>query len=184
MLQQILIGNLGADAEFKSENGHEFTAFRVGHNESWKDANGNKQTRTQWVDIVMNGKPNVLPYLKKGTMVFVIGSVTTRIYSSAKDHCMKAGLQISAQRVELLGGTTEAFPRQLVDSQGKIYPVQKWYHVDAKDCTLVSTNGQQFTIDSFGWCHPVAMSNVSVNYPNDSAEAQVEAVPKTNDEPF
>ena len=184
MLQQILIGNLGADAEFKSENGHEFTAFRVGHNESWKDANGNKQTRTQWVDIVMNGKPNVLPYLKKGTMVFVIGSVTTRIYSSAKDHCMKAGLQISAQRVELLGGTTEAFPRQLVDSQGKIYPVQKWYHVDAKDCTLVSTNGQQFTIDSFGWCHPVAMSNVSANYPNDSAEAQVEAEPKTNDEPF
>lgn len=184
MLQQILIGNLGADAEFKSENGHEFTAFRVGHNESWKDANGNKQTRTQWVDVVMNGKPNVLPYLKKGTMVFVIGSVTTRIYSSAKDHCMKAGLQISAQRVELLGGTTEAVPRQLVDSQGKIYPVQKWYHVDAKDCTLMSTNGQQFTIDSNGWCYPVAMSNVSANYPNESADAQVEAEPKTDDEPF
>lgn len=184
MLQQILIGNLGADAEFKSENGHEFTAFRVGHNESWKDSQGNKQTRTQWVDVVMNGKPNVLPYLKKGTMVFVIGSVTTRIYSSAKDHCMKAGLQISAQRVELLGGTTEAVPRQLVDSQGKIYPVQKWYHVDAKDCTLMSTNGQQFTVDSNGWCYPLAMSNVSANYPNDSAEAQVEAEPKTDDEPF
>lgn len=184
MLQQILIGNLGADAEFKSENGHEFTAFRVGHNESWKDSQGNKQTRTQWVDVVMNGKPNVLPYLKKGTMVFVIGSVSTRIYSSAKDHCMKAGLQISAQRVELLGGTTEAVPRQLVDSQGKIYPVQKWYHVDAKDCTLMSTNGQQFTIDSNGWCYPVAMSNVSANYPNDSAEAQVEAETKSDDEPF
>lgn len=184
MLQQILIGNLGADAEFKSENGHEFTAFRVGHNESWKDSQGNKQTRTQWVDVVMNGKPNVLPYLKKGTMVFVIGSVTTRIYSSAKDHCMKAGLQISAQRVELLGGTTEAVPRQLVDSQGKIYPVQKWYHVNAKDCTLMSTNGQQFSIDSNGWCYPITMSNVSVNYPNDSADAQVEAEPKTDDEPF
>lgn len=184
MLQQILIGNLGADAEFKSENGHEFTAFRVGHNESWKDSQGNKQTRTQWVDVVMNGKPNVLPYLKKGTMVFVIGSVSTRIYSSAKDHCMKAGLQISAQRVELLGGTTEAVPRQLVDSQGKIYPVQKWYHVDAKDCTLMSTNGQQFTIDSNGWCYPVAMSNVSANYPNDSAETPVEAETKSDDEPF
>lgn len=159
MLQQILIGNLGADAEFKSENGHEFTAFRVGHNESWKDANGNKQTRTQWVDVVMNGKPNVLPYLKKGTMVFVIGSVTTRIYSSAKDHCMKAGLQISAQRVELLGGTTEAVPRQLVDSQGKIYPVQKWFHVDTKDTKLMSTDGREFTIDSNGWCYPKTDAN-------------------------
>ena len=175
MLQQILIGNLGADAEFKSENGHEFTAFRVGHNESWKDTNGNKQTRTQWVDVVMNGKPNVLPYLKKGTMVFVIGSVTTRIYSSEKDHCMKAGLQISAQRVELLGGTTEAVPRELVDSQGRIYPVQKYYLVDAANCTLMSKSGQQFTVDSHGWCYPVAMSNVSANYQNDSANAQVEA---------
>ena len=184
MIQINVLGNLGADAEFKSENGHEFTAFRVGHNESWKDSQGNKQTRTQWVDVVMNGKPNVLPYLKKGTMVFVIGSVTTRIYSSAKDHCMKAGLQISAQRVELLGGTTEAVPRQLVNNQGRIYPVQKWYHVDTKDCTLMSTNGQQFTIDSNGWCYPVAMSNVSANYPNDSADAQVEAEPKTDDQPF
>lgn len=132
----------------------------------------------------MNGKPNVLPYLKKGTMVFVIGSVTTRVYSSSKDHCMKAGLQISAQRVELLGGATEAVPRQLVDSQGKIYPVQKWYHVDAKDTHLMSTNGQEFTVDPNGWCYPITMSNVSANYPNDSDDAQVEAEPKTDDEPF
>lgn len=184
MLQQILIGNLGADAEFKSENGHEFTAFRVGHNESWKDADGNKQSRTQWVDVVMNGKPNVLPYLKKGTMVFVIGSVTTRIYSSAKDHCMKAGLQINAQRVELLGGSNEAVPRQLVDSQGKIYPVQKWYRVKTKKTKLMSTDGREFTIDSNGWCYPIAMSNVSADYPKTDANGQTDKKQNDNDLPF
>ena len=184
MLQQILIGNLGADAEFKNENGHEFTAFRVGHTESWKDANGNKQSRTQWVDVVMNGKPNVLPYLKKGTMVFVIGSVSTRVYSSAKDHCMKAGLQINANRVELLGGSNEAVPRQLVDSQGQIYPVQKWYHVDTKDTKLMSTDGREFTIDSNGWCYPIAMSNVSAEYQGEQGKAQQGTDKKENEIPF
>lgn len=184
MLQQILIGNLGADAEFKNENGHEFTAFRVGHNESWKDANGNKQSRTQWVDVVMNGKPNVLPYLKKGTMVFVIGSVTTRVYSSAKDRCMKAGITVNANRVELLGGTNEAVPRQLVDSQGQTYFVQKWYHVNTKDTKLMSTDGREFTIDSNGWCYPIAMSNVSPDYPKTDANDQTGEKQHNNDQPF
>lgn len=176
MLQQIVIGNLGSDAEFKNENGHEFTVFRVAHTESWNDSAGQKQSRTQWVDVIMNGKPNVLPYLKRGTMVCVIGSVTTRVYSSAKDRCMKAGLTINAVRVELLGGSTESVPRNLYDQNGQLHEVQKFYHTDVTDSILMSQRGETFQVDANGWIFPVNNSNVSQDdhdEQSDTAPAEV-----------
>lgn len=178
MLQQIVIGNLGSDAEFKNENGHEFTVFRVAHTDSWTDANGNKQSRTQWVDVIMQGKPNVLPYLKRGTMIFAMGTVTTRVYSSAKDRCMKAGLTINASRVELLGGSTELVPRQLYDQNGQMVDVTKYYHVNYTQGILMNQRGEQFQVDENGWVFPLNQTNVSAdgnNEQSDTATAEVQA---------
>lgn len=161
MLQQIVIGNLGSDAEFKSENGHEFTTFRVAHTDSWNDANGQRQSRTQWIDIIMNGKPNVLPYLRRGTMVCVIGSVSTRVYPSAKDRCWKAGLTINAYRIELLGGNPDPVPRQLFDESGAIHDVSKFYHTDVVNSILMNSRGEQFQVDENGWIFPINETNVS-----------------------
>lgn len=180
MLQQIVIGNLGSDAEFKNENGHEFTVFRVAHTESWNDAAGQKQSRTQWVDVIMNGKPNVLPYLKRGTMVCAIGSLTTRVYSSAKDRCMKAGLTINAVRVELLGGSTESIPRNLYDQNGQLHEVQKFYHTDVTECTLMSQRGETFLVDPNGWVAPVITQNVS-QYEHDEQSDTATAEVSTSD---
>lgn len=154
MLQTMIIGNIGADAQFKSDNGHEFTTFRVAHTESWNDAAGNKQSRTMWVDVIMNGKPNVLPYLKKGTTVYVFGTTSTRVYSSEKDHCMKAGITINASRVELLSGNTDAVPGRLYDKNGQQHDVVKFYHTDVTSQMLFNTRGGSFNVDQNGWVFP------------------------------
>lgn len=154
MLQAILVGNLGADAQVQNSNGSEFVSFRVAHNDRWKDDNGQVHDQTYWVDCTLNGRPAVLEYLRAGTQVFVMGTLSARVYSSAKDRCMKAGLSIRVQRVELLGGQTDIIPRQLVDESGALHDVTKYFHTDVTGCVLSSTRGQQFAVDDNGWVVP------------------------------
>lgn len=158
MLQCTLIGNLGGNAEVKQADGREFVSFRVAHNDSYTDASGTKHDTVQWVDCTMNcdnGRPAVLPYLNAGTMVCVIGTIKTRIYSSEKDRCMKAGLTIRVQRIELLGGSSDAVPKRLYTSDGLQVDVAKWFHCDKKNVVLLNQRGQQFAVDKNGWIQPV-----------------------------
>ena len=154
MLQVTLIGNLGAAAEIKVADGREFITFRVAHNEAYTDAAGNKVERSMWVDCTMNcaaGRPAVLPYLQAGTLVCVQGSMRTRVYSSQKDRCMKAGVTIHVQRVELLGGAADPVPRRLYDDGGAMHDVTKYFFVaDMKKGTLMDTHGAQFQVEK-GW---------------------------------
>lgn len=154
MLQVTLIGNLGAAAEIKVADGREFVTFRVAHNEAYTDAAGNKVERSMWVDCTMNcaaGRPAVLPYLQAGTLVCVQGSMSTRVYSSQKDRCMKAGVTIHVQRVELLGGAADPVPRRLYDDGGAMHDVTKYYFVaDMKQGTLMDARGAQFKVEK-GW---------------------------------
>lgn len=157
MLQVNLIGNLGGNAEVKAADGREFVTFRVAHNESYTDSNGQKVDRTQWIDCTMNcngGRPAILPYLLAGTMVYVVGSMTTRVYSSAKDRCMKAGVTIHVQRIELLGGQSDPIPKRLYDQNGVQVDVTKFYHVESKGQELRDLKGNVFVSDANGWVQP------------------------------
>lgn len=162
MLQCTLIGNLGGNAEIKTAEGNEFVAFRVAHNESYTDAAGTKHERSQWVDCTMpcnNGKPAVLPYLLAGTMVCVQGSLSTRVYSSAKDRCWKAGITIRVTKIELLGGSSDPVPKRLYSDQGLQIDVQKFYHAQAPAGILRDTKGREYTVDDNGWVNPKQESN-------------------------
>lgn len=162
MLQAQLIGNIGGNAEIKSTDGREFVTFRVAHNESYKDAQDNKVTRTMWVDCTMNcdgGRPAVLPYLTAGTLVYVTGAISTRVYSSEKDRCMKAGITIRVARVELLGGQSDLVPKRLIDKDGLMYDVAKYYNVNAKNQIMTDTHGHQFNVDGKGWVTPKQEQN-------------------------
>lgn len=108
MLQMTIVGYLGADAEVKESNGKPFTTCRVAHTDKWKDDAEQVHESTTWVDVVISGRPKVVDYLKKGQLVFVQGSITLRVYSSEKDRCMKAGLTLNVNRIELLGGKSES----------------------------------------------------------------------------
>ena len=165
MLQTTCIGYLGADAEAKNENGKEFVAFRIANTDKWTDDAGNVHEETTWVDCIMNGRPAVFEYLKRGTQVFVTGSTRLRVYSSTKDRCMKAGLTISVRNVELLGGKSDPVPSQLIDTQtGAMVAVDKWFHAaqmvrdesQPEDVILLAKNNAQFHCSRGGWVTPFA----------------------------
>lgn len=160
MLVVTCIGHIGSDAEFKQSNGREFTTFRVAHTDRWTDEAGQVHENTTWVDCIMSGKPNVIEYLKKGQMVFVSGSCNLRVYSSAKERCMKAGMQVNVRQVELLGGKSDEIPSTLYDANtGAQVDVKKWYQIPAlvRDeqqpewIPLVSRSQERFVADRNGW---------------------------------
>lgn len=79
----ILIGNLGADPEIKSfQNGGKIANIRIATSEQWKDRmSGERKERTEWHNVVINGDGLVgvvERYLKKGSKVYIEGSLRTR----------------------------------------------------------------------------------------------------------
>lgn len=77
-----LIGNLGKDPEIKSmNNGKRVANFSVATTESWKDQSGEKQEKTEWHKIVIYNESLIKiveSYVKKGTKIYVEGSIYTR----------------------------------------------------------------------------------------------------------
>lgn len=107
MLKLELIGHLGADAQIVETDGRKFASCRVAHSESWKGQDGVKHEQTTWVDVNLQADSPVLPYLVKGTLIYVRGSFSTRVYSSQKDRCMKAGISLRAESIQLLSAAKE-----------------------------------------------------------------------------
>lgn len=76
------IGNLGADPEVRSlNNGGEVVNLRLAVSENWKDKDGNRQERTEWVQFVIfneNLAKVAKSYLRKGSKVYLEGQLQTR----------------------------------------------------------------------------------------------------------
>ena len=78
----ILVGNLGGDPEQRSmPSGNAVTNITVATSESWKDKQtGQQQERTEWHRVVFFNRLAEIAgqYLKKGSKVYVEGSLRTR----------------------------------------------------------------------------------------------------------
>ncbi|MBB3047465.1 single-strand DNA-binding protein [Litorivivens lipolytica] len=78
----ILIGNLGQDPETRyMPSGGAVTNVTLATSESWKDKNtGQPQERTEWHRVVFFNRLGEIAgeYLKKGSKVYVEGSLRTR----------------------------------------------------------------------------------------------------------
>jgi single-strand DNA-binding protein len=101
----ILIGNLGRDPEVKFlDGGRAVCNFSVACNETWKDKEGQKQERVEWVNIVAWGKLAELcgQYLKKGRQCFIEGKLQTDKYD--KDGSTRYSTKVVASEVTFLGG--------------------------------------------------------------------------------
>lgn len=158
MLMVFLIGNIGGDAQLQTKDGRKFTTFRVAHNDRWTDQDGNVHDSTMWVDCIVNDHPKVAEYLKAGATVCVIGRASTRLYSSAKDRCMKAGLTVNVERIELVGGKADSVPGVLYDTNGVEHKVIKYYFTDVASAQLFSRSNRAFQTDQSGWVSPVVTS--------------------------
>lgn len=184
MLQASVVGYLGADAEVKNVNGQEFTTCRVAHTDRWRDQAGQTHDSTQWIDLTLNGRPNVVEYLKQGTLVYAAGHVKLRCYSSEKARGFVAGLTISVVTIELLGGNSDAVPARLYDSAGNMVDVVKYYHCELSGAQLTNGRGKMFVSDDNGWVLPIQQAPAdvqqAVSQANQDAEA-TESLPMKDD---
>ena len=120
MIKMEIIGNLGADAQLQVYNGNRFVSFRIANTDAWTDkATGEIKKSTQWISCTLNGDGgNLLPYLKKGTKIFVRGNAQIVVYSSPKTHQMEAGVNLFVREIELCGGSKEeTHPQQPAPQQ-------------------------------------------------------------------
>jgi single-strand DNA-binding protein len=79
----ILIGNLGKDPEIRrTQDGRPIANLRIATSDSWRDkATGERREKTEWHSVVIfneNLCKIVEQYLKKGSKVFIEGSLQTR----------------------------------------------------------------------------------------------------------
>ena len=114
----ILIGNLGKDPETRyMPSGGAVTNITLATSESWKDKNtGETQERTEWHRVVFFNRlaEIVGEYLKKGSKIYVEGSLRTRKWQD-RDGQDRYTTEIVANEMQMLdskGGGQPSSERQ------------------------------------------------------------------------
>ena len=102
----IIVGNLGADPETRFlPSGEAVANIRVATTDRWKDkASGEMKEMTEWHRISFFGRLAEIAgeYLKKGSQVYVEGSLRTRKWQD-KDGNDKYSTEIRADQMQMLG---------------------------------------------------------------------------------
>ena len=106
----ILVGNLGADPETRYlPSGGAVTNIRIATSESWKDKqSGQQQERTEWHAVVFFNRLAEIAgeYLKKGSKVYVEGSLRTRKWQDQSGND-RYTTEIVASEMQMLDGRGE-----------------------------------------------------------------------------
>lgn len=82
----IVAGNAAADPDYRITNGGQAVcSLTLASNESYTDANGQKQDRVEWFRLIFWGKlaDVVNQYIKKGSALYAEGKIRTRSYDDA-----------------------------------------------------------------------------------------------------
>ena len=101
----VLVGHLGGDPETRfTPSGAAVANFNLATNESWKDANGELQDKTEWHRCVMFGKSAELAgeLLKKGQLVYMEGKLQTRNWED-KDGIKRYTTEVVCDMFTMLG---------------------------------------------------------------------------------
>jgi len=102
----ILVGNLGADPETRyTASGAAVTNIRIATSESWKDKQtGENQERTEWHRVVFFSRLAEIAgeYLRKGSQVYVEGSLRTRKWQDQGGQD-RYSTEIVANEMQMLG---------------------------------------------------------------------------------
>ena len=120
----IIVGNCGQDPETRYlPSGGAVTNVSIATSESWKDKNtGEQQERTEWHRIVFFNRLGEIAgeYLKKGSKVYVEGSLRTRKWQG-QDGSDRYTTEIVASEMQMLdsrggmeggGGYQQQAPQQ------------------------------------------------------------------------
>lgn len=102
----ILVGNLGADPENRfAPSGDAICNIRLATTETWRDkSTGERREATEWHRVVFFGKLAEIAgqYLKKGSQVYVEGSLRTRKWQDKEGHD-RYSTEIRGDVMQMLG---------------------------------------------------------------------------------
>jgi single-strand DNA-binding protein len=102
----IVVGNLGRDPEMRTfPSGDQVANVTIATTDKWKDKQtGEMKEATEWHRVVFNGRlaEIVGQYLRKGSQVYVEGSLRTRKWTD-KDGIEKFTTEIRADQMQMLG---------------------------------------------------------------------------------
>ena len=113
----ILVGNLGKDPETRyAPSGDAICNITLATTDTWRDkASGEKREATEWHRVVFFGKLAEIAgqYLRKGSQVYVEGSLRTRKWQD-KDGQDRYTTEIRADEMKMLGSRQDgdSAPRQ------------------------------------------------------------------------
>lgn len=125
----ILVGNLGADPETRyMPSGGAVTNLSIATSEGWKDKNtGEQQERTEWHRVVLFNRLAEIAgeYLRKGSKVYVEGSLRTRKWQD-KNGVDRYTTEIIAGEMQMLDsrGGSQSYSDGPSSSQSSAKPAQ------------------------------------------------------------
>jgi single-strand DNA-binding protein len=103
----IIVGNLGRDPEMRTfPSGDQVANVTIATTDKWKDKQtGEMKEATEWHRVVFNGRlaEIVGQYLRKGSQVYVEGSLRTRKWTD-QSGVEKYSTEIRADQMQMLGG--------------------------------------------------------------------------------
>lgn len=105
----MIIGNLGQDPEMRyTPSGKPLTKFRMATNRSWTTDDGQKQTETEWFNIIAWGKLAEIcnQYLSKGQRVYVEGRLHTRNWTDDEGN-YRSATEVVAKEMIMLDGRSQ-----------------------------------------------------------------------------
>lgn len=116
----ILVGNLGRDPELKYiPSGDAVVNLAIATTDRYKNKSGEMVDATEWHRVNFFGRTAEVcgQYLKKGSQVYIEGSLKTRKYTD-KDGVEKYATEIRGDRMQMLDGKKEgAAPAQASQAQ-------------------------------------------------------------------
>ena len=102
----IIVGNLGKDPEMRAfPSGDQLANVTIATTDKWKDKQtGEMKEATEWHRVVFNGRlaEIVGQYLRKGSQVYVEGSLRTRKWTD-QSGVEKYTTEIRADQMQMLG---------------------------------------------------------------------------------
>jgi single-strand DNA-binding protein len=105
MLKMIVSGALGRDAEIREVGKKKAINFNVGVSMNYKDQQGNKVERTEWVKAVIwkndGQSTKVAEFLKKGQKVLIEGTPSSEGFKG-KEGDIKSALNINVKELEFV----------------------------------------------------------------------------------
>ena len=106
----IIIGNVGADPEARQfNNGGSVTNISVATSEQWTDKqSGEKREATEWHRVSLFNRLGEIAaqYLRKGSKVYIEGSLRTRKYQ-APDGSDRYATEIRADQMQMLNNNDD-----------------------------------------------------------------------------